>query len=119
MQIHHHSPRQARDKRTKPLCLLTTDALFASLLRFVSLLYPVLIMQLVNALSITATTGSIVLMARAFDNPIDPGLAVSAEEQNTKRTQNEHKNEHKTKQNEHTALCGWSQHVFIIRALLN
>jgi hypothetical protein len=39
-------------------------------------------MQLVNALSITATTGSIVLMARAFDNPIDPGLAVSAEEQN-------------------------------------
>ena len=30
-------------------------------------------LELVNALSITATTGSIVLMARTFDSPIDPG----------------------------------------------
>jgi hypothetical protein len=63
-------------------------------------------MQLVNALSITATTGSIVLMARAFDNPIDPGLAVSAEEQNeTKTKQNDYKNEHKNETKTSTRHC--------------
>ena len=68
-------------------------------------------MQLVNALSITATTGSIVLMARAFDNPIDPGLAVSGKNKtNTKTKQNESKRtQNETKQ----ALSGWSQHVLL------
>lgn len=31
-------------------------------------------LELVNALSITCTSGSIVLMARTFDSPIEPGL---------------------------------------------
>lgn len=32
-------------------------------------------LELVNALSITAATGSIVIMARTFDDPLEPGLA--------------------------------------------